>query len=150
MPNRYQREIEEILRNLENADPKPALRPKFGKRPRRKPAPGTSARRHQFFSFNFSMTEWLLVGAVVAALVSGGYAYLQDRQDIFTAILATVGIVCLTLVSLSHFIFRPRRSQSTRYGNVTVTPLRRSPFSGLKTQWNLFMLKMRYRRRKER
>lgn len=149
MPNRYEREIEEILRNLENADPKPALRPKFGKRPRRKPVPGVSARRRQFFSFNFSMTEWLLIGAIVAALVSGGYAYLQDRQDIFTAILATVGIVCLILVALSHFLFRPRRSQSTRYGNVTVTPLRRSPFSGLKTQWNLFMLKMRYRRKKE-
>ncbi|HLG62242.1 MAG TPA: hypothetical protein VKY19_09940 [Ktedonosporobacter sp.] len=149
MPNRYEREIEEILRNLENAEPKPALRPKFGKRPRQKPGPGIPARHRPFFSFNFSMTEWLLVAGIVAALVSGGYAYLQDRQDIFTAILATVGIVCLTLVAFSHFLFRPRRSQSMRYGNVTVTPLRRSPFSGLKTQWNLFLLKLRYRRKKE-
>lgn len=150
MPNRYEREIEEILRNLENAEPKPALRPKFGKRPRPKPGPGLPARRGPFFSFNFSAIEWLLVIAIVAALVSGGYAYLQGRQDIFTAILAIVGIVSLTLVAFSHFLFRPRRSQSMRYGNVTVTPLRRSPVSGLKTRWNLFLLKLRYRRKKER
>ena len=149
MPNRYEREIEEILRNLENAEPKPALRPKFGRRARQKPAPGLPTRRRPFFSFNFSTTEWLLVTAVGAALVSGGYAYSLDRQDIFTAILATVGIVCLTLVAFSHFLFRPHRSQSMRYGNVTVTPLHRSPFSGLKTQWNLFLLKLRYRRKKE-
>ena len=149
MPNRYEREIEEILRNLENAEPKPALGQKFGRRLRQKPSTRTPKHRRQPLSFNFSITEWLLIATIVAALVSGGYAYLQGGQDIFSAILATVGIVCLILVAFSQFLFRPRRPQSMRYGNVTVTPLRRGPFSGFKTQWNLLMLKMRYRRKKE-
>ena len=36
MPNRYEREIEEILRNLESTDPKASLGQKFGERLRRK------------------------------------------------------------------------------------------------------------------
>jgi len=149
MPNRYEREIEEILRNLEHTDPKQGTGQKFGERLRRRSSPRSRMpiRQRSLFSFQFSLTERLLIIAVVAALVAGGYAYAQGQPDIFSAIVACIGVVCLLGVALSHFLFRPRPTQSIRYGNVTVTPLRRNPFSSIKTQWNLFMLKLRYRRK---
>ena len=149
MPNRYEREIEEILRNLEQTEPKPGLGQKFSRHLRRKPSPRMSTHQRRLISFQYSAPEWLLIIAVAAALISGGYAYFHQSGSTFTGLLATIGIVCLLLVALSQFVFRPRAPQSTRYGNITVTPLRRNPLSTLKTRWNLFLLKMRYRRKDE-
>ncbi len=150
MPNRYEREIEEILRNLEQPGPKGGLGQKFGERLRRKPNPHVNTRQRRFFSLRFRASEWILITAVVAALVSGGFAYAQEGgPNVFTGALAIVGLVCLTLIALSQFLFRPRQStQSTRSG--TVTPLRRNPLSSIATRWNLFLLKLRYRRRNNR
>ncbi len=150
MPNRYEREIEEILRNLETSEPKPGLGQKFGERLRRKPEYRVKPRRRGFPSLNFGGSEWLIIIAVIAALISGGYAYANDGPTIITGIFAIVGAVCLVLLVLSPLIFRSRRSRyatrSTPIGNVT--PLRRNPLNSLVTRWNLFLLKMRYRRRK--
>jgi hypothetical protein len=146
MPNRYEREIEEILRNLEQTEPKTGRGPKFGDRQRRKQSLRRSSSRRPMSSLHLSTTEWLLVAAVITALVAGGYAYIQET-NIVTGILASISLLCLILVALSHFVFNRSRPQSTRYGNVTITPLRRNIFSSIKTQWNLFMLKIRYRRR---
>lgn len=147
MPNRYEREIEEILRNLEQTEPKPGLGQKFSERLRKRPGPRIRERRSRSIAFHLSTPEWLLLITIIVALVAGGYAYAQGEADLFTGVVATVGVVCLILVALSYFIFRPGQGRSTRYGNITVTPLRRSPLNGIKTQWNLLMLKMRYRRR---
>ena len=149
MPNRYEREIEEILRNLEHTEPKPGRGQKLSGRTRPNPGSRSPVYQRRFFSRSFSLTEWLLIIAVVAALASGGYAYLQDAPSIFTAILAVMGVVCLVLVALSQFLFQPRRPQSVRHGNITVTPLRRSFFDRIKTRWNLFRLRGHYRRRNE-
>jgi hypothetical protein len=146
MPNRYEREIEEILRNLEQTEPKTARGPKFGDRQRRKQNVRRPGNRRPVSSLHFTITEWLLVTTVITALVAGGYAYLQET-NIVTGILASVSLICLILVALSHFVFNRSRPQPTRYGNVTITPLRHNIFSSIKTQWNLFMLKLRYRRR---
>jgi hypothetical protein len=144
MPNRYEREIEEILRNLEGTEPKAGRNQKSGER-RRKPAPRMRTNPRSSFSFHFSTTEWLLIVAVGAALLAGGYAYAQARQDLFTGIVAIVSVLCLILVAVSQFLFQPRRAPAHQYGNVR--PIRRSPLGVFKTQWNLFMLKLRYRRR---
>lgn len=146
MPNRYEREIEEILRNLEHTESKPNRGPKFGERLRRKPAPPIRPRPRSSFSFRFTKAEWLLIVAVGSALLAGGYAYAQGHTDIFTGVIAVIGIVSLLLMALSAFIFRPGGSTSSRYENVTA--LRRGPFANLRTRWNLFMLKIRYRRKK--
>jgi hypothetical protein len=146
MPNRYEREIEEILRNLEQTEPKTARSPKFGDRQRRKQNVRRSGNRRPMSSLHLTITEWLLVTTVITALVAGGYAYVQET-NIVTGILASVSLICLILVALSHFVLNRSRPQPTRYGNVTITPLRRNIFSSIKTQWNLFMLKLRYRRR---
>ena len=145
MPNRYEREIEEILRNLEHTEPKQGS----GGRSRRNTSPRVPSRPRFSFPTAFSLTEWLLIIAVIAALIGGGYAYAMRVPDLISAILATIGAVCLVLVALSQFLFRPRRPVARRYGNVTVTPMYRNPLTNLKTRWNLFMLRMRYRNKRE-
>ncbi len=152
MPNRYEREIEEILRNLEHTDPKAARGQRPPARMRRNPSPGPRVRQRRSFSLSFSTTDWLLIIAIVAALVAGGYAFtLQSAGPggIFTPLLVAISLVCLILVALSYYLFRPRSPRSVRFGNATVTPLRRSFFGNLKTRWHLFVLKLRYRRRNE-
>lgn len=147
MPNnRYEREIEEILRNLEQTEPRAGQGQKFGSRQRRKQGIRRPDSRRPMSSPHFSTPEWLLIISVIAALIAGGYAYLQE-PDLITGILASVSVICLILVALSHFVFNRSRVQSARYGTVTITPLHRNIFSNIKTRWNLFMLKLRYRRR---
>jgi hypothetical protein len=152
MPNRYEREIEEILRNLEHTDPKSARGQRPAARIRRNPSPSPHVRPRRSFSLSFSPTEWLLIIAVVAALVAGGYAFTISTAGpggIFTPILVAISLVCLILVASSHYLFRPRSPHAVRFGNATITPLRRSFFGNLKTRWHLFVLKLRYRRRNE-
>jgi hypothetical protein len=149
MSNRYEREIEEILRNLEQAEPKPGIGQKFSGRQRRDPGRRVNPRPRFSLSFRLSTSEWLLVAAVVAALIAGGYAHLRGTVDYFSIALASIGVVCMVLVALSQFILLPKRDRATRYGNITITPIRRGPLSSFKTRWNLFMLKLRYRRKRE-
>ncbi len=147
MPNRYEREIEEILRNLEQAEQaKPGLGQKFSERLRRRPSSVVRTRQRHSFSLRFTTVEWLLIIAVGAALLAGGYAFAnQETPDVFTGILAVVGTICLILIALSHFLFGGRNAPSTRYDDTPSS--HRGPFSAVKTQWNLFLLKLRYRRK---
>jgi hypothetical protein len=150
MPNRYEREIEEILRNLESTEPKASFGQKFGKRLRRKQEYRVKPRQRSFSAPHFKATDWLIIIAVIAALIAGGYAYANNGEaTVVTGILAIVSAICLVLLILSPFLFRSRQSpQSTRYGNVT--PIRRNPLSSIATRWNLFLLRMRYRRKNGR
>ena len=147
MPNKYEREIEEILRNLEQTGPKPGLGQKLSGRFRRKSAYRTPTGKTGFPSIHFSLSEWFLFIAVVAALIAGGYEYELGEPTLVTGVVALVGALCLVLVVLSPFFRSNRSTQSTRYGNVA--PLRRNPLSSIKTRWNLFLLKLRYRRGKQ-
>ena len=146
MPNKYEREIEEILRNLEQTEPKAGAGRKFNERLRRKPAQRVRPRPSGTFSLALTTSDWLLIIAIGIALVAGGYAFIAG-QSIVTGILAIVGLICIVLVAFSQFVFRPRRPSSMRFGNATITPLRRGPLHTFRTRWNLFMLKMRYRKR---
>src|SRR5919108_1863528 len=87
MPNRYEREIEEILRNLENSESKSTARRKFGLR--RRSSPGNTRPRSSF-SFHFSTSEWLLIIAVGATLLAGGYAFASDSANIYTSFIAII------------------------------------------------------------
>ena len=147
MPNRYEREIEEILRNLEQTKPRSSRGAKSGDRPNKRA--GVRMRQPRF-SGHLSLSEQLLLTAIIAALIAGAYEYVTQQRDLFTFILVLISMVSLILVGSSQFIFQPRRPKSLRYGNITITPLRRNPLIILRTQWSLFKLRMRYRRRKER
>ncbi len=147
MPNKYEREIEEILRNMERTEPKPGLGQKLGGRIRRKSDSRTKVRKRSLPSLHFGVSEWCLAIAVCAALFAGGWAYAHGA-DIFTGAIAVIGAVCLAVVIILPFMSRSRYpKQSAGYGNVT--PIRSNPLSSISTRWNLFLLKIRYRRRKD-
>jgi len=145
MSNKYEREIEEILRNLERTEPKPGLRQRFGGRLRRR----SDSRMHMPKpSFNLGVTEWCFIIAWGAALFAGGWAFAHGAADLVTGALALIGVACLAIMVILSFMSHTRYPrQSPRYGNVTT--LRRNPLSSLTTRWNLFLLKLRYRRRKD-
>jgi len=147
MPNKYEREIEEILRNMERTEPKPGLGQKLGGRIRRKSDSRTKVRKRSLPSLHFGVSEWCLAIAVCAALFAGGWAYAHGA-DIFTGVIAVIGAVCLAVVIILPFMSRSGYpKQSAGHGNVT--PIRSNPLSSISTRWNLFLLKIRYRRRKD-
>jgi hypothetical protein len=147
MPNKYEREIEEILRNMERTEPKPGLGQKLGGRIRRKSDSRTKVRKRSLPSLHFGVSEWCLAIAVCAALFAGGWAYAHGA-DIFTGGIAVIGAVCLAVVIILPFMSRSHYpKQSAGHGNVT--PIRSNPLSSISTRWNLFLLKIRYRRRKD-
>jgi len=147
MPNKYEREIEEILRNMERTEPKQGLGKKLGGRIRRKSDSRSNVRRRGEISLHFGVSEWCLAIAVCAALFAGGWAYAHGA-DIFTGAIAVIGAVCLAVVIILPFMSRSRYpKQSAGHGNVT--PIRSNPLSSISTRWNLFLLKIRYRRRKD-
>ncbi len=143
MPNKYEREIEEILRNLERTEPKATISQRVQKRIRRK----TQARPRMAMP-QLSFSDWCLVIALVAALAAGGWAYAQNNADVITGTVALIGAVCILLVALSNFLVKPRSSSATRYNNVT--RLHRNPFRRMMTSWHLLMLKLRYRRNRSK
>ena len=148
MPNKYEREIEEILRNMERTEPKQGLGKKLGGRIRRKSDSRSNARRRSGLSLQFGVSEWCLVIAVCASLFAGGWAYAHGVPDVFTGVIAVIGAVCLGIVLILPFMTRSRYPrQSGASGNVT--PIRHNPLNSISTRWNLFMLKLRYRRKKD-
>jgi hypothetical protein len=147
MPNKYEREIEEILRNMERTEPKQGLGQKLGGRIRRKSETRSNVRRRGDLSLHFGVSEWCLAIAVCASLFAGGWAF-ANGADIFTGVIAVIGAACLGIVLILPFMSRSRyRRQSGQYGNVT--PMRRNPLNSIATRWNLFMLKLRYRRKRD-
>ena len=148
MPNKYEREIEEILRNMERTEPKPGLGQKLGGRIRRKSDSRSNVRKRADLSLHFGVSEWCLVIAVCASLFAGGWAFAHGSPDIFTGVIAVIGAACLAIVIFLPFMSRSRYpAQSGASGKVT--PIRRNPLNSISTRWNLFMLKLRYRRKKD-
>jgi hypothetical protein len=151
MPNKYEREIEEILRNLDSSAPKPRLSQRLRRKSAGRPRPSSRGRQWSLPAFNFGLSEWCLVIAWVAALIAGGWAYAQHSLtgagDLFTGSLALVSLACLALVVIRAFMPQTSYPGYTRAGNVR--PIRRNPLRGLSTRWNLFLLKRRYQRRKD-
>lgn len=141
MSNKYEREIEEILRNLERTEPKEGSRRPSGERLRRR-----TRRRLPMVHLDFA--EWCLTLAVITALVSGGWAYANGLGNLVTGIIALIGAVFVILVAISAFLEQPHYGGPRRYANVT--PLRSGFFSRLRASWQLLMLKLRYRQRKDR
>ena len=145
MPNKYEREIEEILRSLDQSAPKPRL----SQRLRRKSTARPRRQQRGLPAVNFGLSEWCLIIAWVAALIAGGWAFAQHgvNGDLFTGGIALISLGCLALVVVLAFMPQSRYPGNTRAGNVTA--IRRNPLSSLSTRWNLFLLKRRYQRRKD-
>jgi hypothetical protein len=147
MPNKYEREIEEILRNMERTEPKPGLGQKLGGRIRRKSDVRSNVRKRSAPSLQLGISEWCLVIAVCAALFAGGWAF-ANGANIFTGVIAVIGAICLGVVIILPFMARSRYPRQSA-GSEKVTPIRRNPLGSISTRWNLFLLKLRYRRKKD-
>jgi hypothetical protein len=99
MPERYEREIEDMLRNTERTKPKKAFGERFhlplrGPARRPKPMGSPSARfaRHR----RFSTSEWCLLVGVVLGLMAAGIAYTSRGGNTLSgtlAFLAFLGIL---------------------------------------------------------
>ena len=149
MPNKYEREIEEILRNMERTEPKPGLGQKLGGRIRRKSDSRSNVRRRSEPSLHFGVSEWCIAIAVCASLFAGGWAFAHGEADIFTGVIAVIGAVCLGIVIILPFMSRSRYPRQSA-GSGNVTPMRGNPLNSISTRWNLFMLKLRFRRKRDR
>src|SRR5215831_17627153 len=75
MSNRYQREIEEILRNMERTEPKPTFRERLNMRMRgqpRRPEPMRPRPAAPSLHLNFTTSEWCFIAGILLALVAAG------------------------------------------------------------------------------
>lgn len=100
MPNRYEREIEDILRTMKRTEPKRSLRERLhlGRRgqarrsERMRPRPARSA-----LHLNFSPSEWCFMGGIVLGLVAAGGAYASGGGTALTGVLAVLAFLCIIL-----------------------------------------------------
>ncbi|HEX9036098.1 MAG TPA: hypothetical protein VF808_03820 [Ktedonobacterales bacterium] len=142
MPNRYEREIEEILNRMEESEPKKGLgdriRP-FRRRPARPPGLPTP---------QIPLLELVLLMALLLILVAAGLAFYQGEATAWSGWigLAGVALFVVALVAGWRDRFRPSTFPRWRAHALGPTPLRRSPLSALSAQIRIWRLRQQYRR----
>lgn len=105
MPERYESEIEDILRNAERSRPKLKLseRLHLGRRgPARRPERLRSRSRRLARHLRSSTAEWCMFSGIVLGLVAAGIAYTSGGGTVLTGILAVLAVLGI-LVSLVTF-----------------------------------------------
>lgn len=148
MPNKYEREIEEILRNMDRTESRPGL----GNRIRAFNRPRERAPRQSRFAAPSS--EVLMLIGIVLALIAAGLKFLASGDVLIGpvpigGVLAVAGFVCLAagLVAGWRGRFRPLstyKPTTWRGDNIVEMPRRRGPFGALATQLRILRLKVRY------
>jgi hypothetical protein len=147
MPNRYEREIEEILRNIDRTEPKQGLGDRFrafNNRPKASRAP----RR---FHLPLDGTDLLFLLGIALALVAAGITF--EGGDFPTpitggiAIAAFVVIVCALGAQWMSRFRGPSMSKQWRGNVVDLSTRRHNPFSGIVTRFRIIRLRFRYHNR---
>lgn len=151
MPNRYEREIEEILRNMERTEPKPSFRERLNMRMRgqpQQPEPMRPRPARPSLHLNLTTSEWCFVVGIFLGLVAAGIAYTSGAANALTAFLAILAFICIIMGIISPW----RESRRPAYGRSWYgesSPSKRSlprPFRFVVTQWKIMQLRLRYRR----
>lgn len=143
MPNRYEREIEEILSRMEESEPRRG----FGDRIR--PIQRPPSRGRSLPSLRIPFADILMLLSVILILVASGLAYFEGSATVVTGILGAIALVLFVLALVVGWRdrFRPQRKAQWRGPSyVEVTPIRRNPISSLMTRLRVFRLRMQYRR----
>lgn len=144
MPNRYEREIEEILSRMEDSEPR------RGRGERIRPLQRPPARARVRTAWHIPFPELLLLLSIALTLVATGLAFYDGSPDLITGIIGAVALVLFVVALVVGWRdrFRPQRATQWRSGssNTVVTPIRRNPFSALVTRIRVFRLRMQYRR----
>ncbi len=152
MPNRYEREIEEILRNMERTEPKPSFRERLNMRMRgqpKRPEPMRPRLARPSLHLNFSTSEWCFVVGILLGLVAAGIAYTNGIANVLTGFLAFLAFICIIMGIVTPWRESRRPLYGARPWYGESGPPKRSlprPFRFVVTQWKIFQLKMRYRR----
>lgn len=161
MPNRYEREIEEILRNMDQTDHGQGL----GERIRafNRPTPRTRVARPRL-QLRLTRSESFLVSGVALALAGAGVRFyfgyaieLAERQSttnmyaIIAGVLGVAGLACLLTGLVIGWSQRFSGGVPTtwRGQRIEVTRVPR-PFRGIATQFRILRLKWRYWRSRGR
>jgi len=143
MPNRYEREIEEILSRMEEDAPRRGL----GDRIRPLQRPPTRAR--SLPSIHIAFVELLLLISIILTMVAAGIAYFNGVADLTAGIIGVVALVLFVLALVVGWRDRfrpPSKPQWRGSSEVKVTPIRRNPFSAIATQIRVIRLRRQYRR----
>lgn len=143
MPNRYEREIEEILRNLDRTEPRQGLGERIRAFNRPRPAP-----RHTAPRLTLTRVETLLLIGIACALVAVGLTFYNNTQTYVSGGFAVAGFVAIVLglVIAWNERFRGAARPTWRGSNVTsmTATRRRNPLSAIATRFRIFRLKLRY------
>jgi hypothetical protein len=159
MPHKYQREIEEILRNMDLTEPRRGV----GERVDASQRPASRLRlRGPSMRLRLTPSELLLLSGVVLALAAFCVDFYATLPTIVSglfglaAVAAIIGGWVVGWTSASQSLYTPSwrstsASRSTRSDNVVnMRPRRRGPFGELITQARLLWLKARYLRKRDR
>lgn len=157
MPHKYEREIEEILRNMDLTDqPRRGVGERIDASARPAPRPRL---RGPHMSLSLNRSELLLLLGVVLALVGVCVAYFDTTTTIVSGLLglaafaAIVAALIVGWMSNARQQFAPTwRASSTpmRDNVVRMHPRRRGPISEAITRMRILWLKLRYWRMRNR
>lgn len=153
MPHKYQREIEEILRNLEGTEPRHDL----GERVRPFKRPASRRSRVSLPSLELPIVFMLL--GIVLALVAAGLSYYQLGASLASGLIALGGFALFVVgVALGwwarfrgvNYPRRPIRRSPPSDNVVRIRPVRSNPISRLATNFRMRRMRRRYRNTTDR
>ena len=100
MPDRYEREIEDILRNIEDYRPKPSLRERLhlrrrrqARRPERLRPSSAQSTRH----LRLSTAEWCFLAGMALGMLAAGIAYTNGSGNALSGMLAVLAFLGVLL-----------------------------------------------------
>jgi hypothetical protein len=139
MPHKYEREIEEILKNMQRNEPEPGVR----ERSRGFPRPAGGLR------LGMSASEILFLLGIAFALAGVCVMWFDGNHggNLVSGILGMVGFILFIAGLIVAFQAARRPPPSAWRGNVVeMKTHRRGPLDEIATQLRLLRLRMRYRR----
>jgi hypothetical protein len=145
MPNKYEREIEEILSRMEESEPRKGLGDRI--RPFRRPA-----RPRGTPSLHIPLMELLFLLAIVFILIASGLAFYEGAPTLLSGVVGLVGLVLFVVALVAGWRDRFRPLSQARWRGNTVDPhrIRHGPFGALAAQVRIWRLRQQYRRAQAR
>jgi hypothetical protein len=140
MPHKYEREIEEILKNMQRNEPETDVRERSRGFPRSAGGPG--------FRLGLSTSELLLLLGIAFALAGACAMWFNGASaNPVSGILGLVGFVLFVAGLIVAFQASRRPPPPAWRGNVVeMKTRRRGPLDEIATQLRLLRLRLRYRR----
>ena len=143
MPNRYEREIEEILNRMEESEPRKGFGDRI--RPFRRPRP---TRPRGMPMRQFALMEILFLLAITFILIASGLAFYDGDATVASGVIGLLGLVFFVVAIVAGWRDRFRRSSQPKWRGNTVEPghIRRGPFGALAARIRIMRLRREYRR----